>query len=134
MAHQAERESDGLWLCVGLLIGRFKVYVVGLDGENRKEVTSGKHGATHTPVFSNDGTKVAWTELAEDGYESDRAVIVVYDLKKDESYNLAPHWDRSPASLIVRVGLWPFRCGSSRTRIVLKRRQIHLSHRWERGS
>lgn len=106
-----------------VLIGRFKVYVVGLDGENRKEVTSGKHGATHTPIFSNDGTKVAWTELAEDGYESDRAVIIVYDLEKDESYKLAPRWDRSPASLIVRVpGLWLFCCGSSRTLVVLQRR------------
>lgn len=79
-----------------------KVYIVDLEGKNRKEVTSGKHGATHTPIFSNDGTMVAWTELAEDGYESDRAVIVVYDLKTNESYKLAPHWDRSPASLSVR--------------------------------
>ena len=78
-----------------------KVYVVDLEGKNRKEVTSGKHGATHSPIFSNDGTKVAWTELAEDGYESDRAVIVVYDLKKNESYALTPHWDRSPSSISV---------------------------------
>ena len=27
----------------------------------------------------------------------------MYDLKKDESYKLAPHWDRSPASLCVRA-------------------------------
>jgi len=94
------------------LIRCFKVYVVDLEGGNRKEVTSGKHGATHTPIFSNDGTKVAWTELAEDGYESDRAVIVVYDLKKNESYELTPRWDRSPGSISVRVGLWFVRYGS----------------------
>ncbi|KAF9649801.1 hypothetical protein BDM02DRAFT_3186014 [Thelephora ganbajun] len=48
------------------------------------KVTSRKHGATHSPIFSNDGTKVAWAELAEDRYESDCAVLVVYGLK-DES-------------------------------------------------
>ena len=84
-----------------------KVYVVNLEGKNRKEVTSRKHGATHTPVFSNDGTKVAWTELAEDGYESDRAVLVIYDLKKDESYTLTSHWDRSPSSISVCTGASP---------------------------
>ncbi|KAF9649796.1 hypothetical protein BDM02DRAFT_3186012 [Thelephora ganbajun] len=75
------------------------VYVVDLEGQNRKEVTSGKQGATHPPVFSNYGTKVAWAELAEDEYGSDHAVLVVYNLKKDESYKLTPCWDRSPASI-----------------------------------
>ena len=89
-----------------------KVYVVNLEGKNRKEITSGKQGAIHTPVFSNDGTKAAWAELAEDGYESDRAVVVVYDLKKDESYKLTPHWDRSPSSISVRTGVWIVHHGS----------------------
>lgn len=110
-----------------------KIYVVDLEGKNRKEVTSGKQGATHSPIFSNDGTKVAWTELAEDGYESDRAVIVVYDLKKDESYKLTPHWDRSPASIFVRMGLWFIHHESSRARVVFRGRQVHLFHRRKRG-
>lgn len=111
-----------------------KVYVVDLEGMNRKEVTSGKHGATHTPIFSNDGTKVAWTELAEDGYESDRAVIVVHDLKEDESYKLTPHWDRSPASLSVRPYSLLLSYESSRRPTVLQRRRVHLFHGRKRGS
>jgi hypothetical protein len=39
-----------------------------------RELTSGKQGATHSPVFNAQGDKVAWTELDEDGYESDRLV------------------------------------------------------------
>ncbi|KAF9649790.1 hypothetical protein BDM02DRAFT_3113263 [Thelephora ganbajun] len=62
-------------------------------------VTFGEHGTAHSPVFSNDRTKVAWAELAGDGCESDRAVLVVYDLRKDESYKLTSCWDRSPASI-----------------------------------
>ncbi|KAF9649818.1 hypothetical protein BDM02DRAFT_3268494 [Thelephora ganbajun] len=37
--------------------------------------TSGKHGA-HSPIFSNDGTIVTWTEFTEDGCESGCAVLV----------------------------------------------------------
>ncbi len=36
------------------------------------ELTSGKQGAIHSPVFNTQGTKVAWLELDEDGYEADR--------------------------------------------------------------
>ncbi|KAF9649791.1 hypothetical protein BDM02DRAFT_3186010 [Thelephora ganbajun] len=68
------------------------------------KVTSGKHYATHSPVPTNDGTKVAWAGLSEDGYESDLAAPVAYDLKKGESYNLTPHWDRSPASISFSEG------------------------------
>ncbi|KAF9649811.1 alpha/beta-hydrolase [Thelephora ganbajun] len=75
MARRAERNSEGFWLRIA------------------------KHGTTHPPVFSNDRTKVAWAELAGDGCESDHAVLVVYDLKKDESYKLTSCWDRSPASI-----------------------------------
>ncbi|KAH9980333.1 alpha/beta-hydrolase [Lactifluus volemus] len=60
-----------------------------------RELTSGKHAATHNPVFNAQGDKVAWTELDEDGYESDRAKVVIYDLKKDVRYTLTQSWDRS---------------------------------------
>lgn len=40
-----------------------------------RELTSGSQGATHNPVFSKDGKKVAWTEMARDGYEADRYVV-----------------------------------------------------------
>lgn len=87
-----------------------------------RELTSGKQGATHSPVLSHDGTKAAWTELDEDGYESDRyfynkedkitlndnctrAKIVIYDLTKDVRYTLTQKWDRSPDALAVSVNL-----------------------------
>ena len=50
-----------------------QVYIVDVSGENKpRALTSGKQGATHGPVFSKKGTKVAWLELDKDGYESDR--------------------------------------------------------------
>ncbi|KAJ7928032.1 alpha/beta-hydrolase [Mycena leptocephala] len=66
------------------------VYLVSTtDPGNPKELTSGQQGATHSPVLNSDATKAAWTELAEDGYEADKANIVIYDIK----------WDRSADSL-----------------------------------
>lgn len=88
-----------------------------------RELTSGKQGATHNPVFNGDGYKVAWAELDEDGYESDRLVVetsspadsdsscmhrakvVIYDLKKDIRYTLTQRWDRSVEELAVRYGI-----------------------------
>ncbi|KAG2028627.1 hypothetical protein BDR03DRAFT_1019557, partial [Suillus americanus] len=56
--------------------------------------------ATHSPVFSPSGDKAAWLELALDGHESDRAKVVIYDLKKDVRFTITEDWDRSPDSII----------------------------------
>lgn len=53
----------------------YQVYIVPIDAdEEPQELTSGKQGAVHAPVFNTQGSKVAWLELNEDGYESDRCV------------------------------------------------------------
>ncbi|KAF7346501.1 Dipeptidyl-peptidase 5 [Mycena sanguinolenta] len=76
------------------------VYIVStLDPGNPKELTSGHQGATHSPVLNSDATKAAWLELAEDGYEADKANIVVYDLVKGVRFTLIQKWDRSPDSI-----------------------------------
>ncbi|KAG2010138.1 dipeptidyl-peptidase 5 [Coprinopsis cinerea AmutBmut pab1-1] len=76
------------------------VYIVDIEGvSSPKELTSGKQGATHSPVFSTSGTKVAWLELDKDGYESDRAKIVIYDLEKDIRFTVTQSWDRSADGL-----------------------------------
>src|ERR1700761_1482919 len=74
--------------------------MVPLDGSSPpKELTSGEQGATHSPVISNSGNVVAWLELAEDGYESDRAKVVLYDLTTSTRLKITEGWDRSPDSI-----------------------------------
>lgn len=60
---------------ISILKNNAQVYIVDIDGTGKpKELTSGKQGATHSPIFNSQGTKVAWLELDQDGYESDRSV------------------------------------------------------------
>lgn len=62
-------------ICMVLTFTTYQVYIVPINGdEGPKELTSGKQGAIHNPVFSTKGSKVAWLELDKDGYESDRYV------------------------------------------------------------
>lgn len=74
MAHQAERTySDFLGNNLCELISFVQIYLVDINGKSApKELTSGKQGATHEPVFNTAGDKAAWTELDQDGHESDR--------------------------------------------------------------
>ncbi|KAF7796251.1 hypothetical protein EIP86_007425 [Pleurotus ostreatoroseus] len=76
------------------------IYLINLEGPSKpKELTSGKQGATHAPVLSEQGDKAAWVELDLDGYESDRGKVVIYDLVKDVRYTLTQKWDRSAGEL-----------------------------------
>ncbi|QRV92327.1 Prolyl oligopeptidase family [Ceratobasidium sp. AG-Ba] len=64
-----------------------------------RELTSGIQGATHNPVFSKDGKKVAWTEMTRDGYESDRSKLVIYDVEAGIRFTVTEDWDQSVGDL-----------------------------------
>lgn len=59
-----------------ITVDSLQVYIVDFEGQHPpRELTSGKQGAVHSPVFNSQGTKVAWLELDKDGYESDRYIL-----------------------------------------------------------
>ena len=73
MAHKAKR--NGLSHNIENVADGIQVYIVDFKGQQPpRELTSGKQGAIHSPVFNTQGTKVAWLELDKDGYESDRYI------------------------------------------------------------
>ncbi|XP_006462767.1 hypothetical protein AGABI2DRAFT_193868 [Agaricus bisporus var. bisporus H97] len=79
---------------------RQNIYIVDIRGATKsRQLTSGKQGSTHNPVFNHQGDKVAWIEIDEDGIEGSRAKIVIYDLKVNVRYTLTQHWDRSVQSI-----------------------------------
>jgi len=65
------------------------------------ELTTGTQGATRNPVCQPDSGRVAWLELDKDGYEVDRAQIVIYDRNRGTRMEVATDWDRSPNSMAV---------------------------------
>lgn len=57
------------------------VYVAPLDAPGkRRNVSAGRRGYDNDPVFSPDGTKLAWHSMERPGFESDRNRILVMDL------------------------------------------------------
>ncbi|KAG9005435.1 hypothetical protein FRB93_009741 [Tulasnella sp. JGI-2019a] len=80
---------------------RQNVYIAPLQGGvTPSQVTTGHQGATHTPIFNPQGTVVAWAEMAKDGYESDRARVVIYDLAKCARWYVTEKWDRSVQEMV----------------------------------
>jgi hypothetical protein len=65
-----------------------------------KHLTPMPHGAISGITFSPDGEKLAWLEMAKDGYEADKRVLVVYELKKGATERWTDNWDRSPSFLL----------------------------------
>jgi hypothetical protein len=63
------------------------------------KVPEGIEGDSNNPVFSPDSKTLAYFQMEDPTYESDRRVLYLYDLSSKEITALATEWDRSPDSL-----------------------------------
>lgn len=65
------------------------------DVTNGKEIniTKGNMGYDKYPVFSPDGTKIAYQSMERDGYESDLNRLFVYNIKEDKRTWITKDWD-----------------------------------------
>ncbi|CAO1614971.1 unnamed protein product [Parajaminaea phylloscopi] len=75
------------------------VYYVAFGDGRVQKLSSKDHGAITSPRLSPDGDTIAWLQMADDGYESDRNVVQVYDIKGHKQTSVLTRWDRSPASV-----------------------------------
>jgi hypothetical protein len=66
-------------------------------------LTSGDQGSVSESKFSPEGSQVVWLEMQEDGNESDRNTVVVYDLEARKKSVWTENWDRSPSSVTVSI-------------------------------
>lgn len=62
------------------------------DGSTRN-LTEGMYGYDTNPVFSPDGSQLAWLSMEHDGYESDKNRIMVMDMASGEKRDLTTDWD-----------------------------------------
>jgi dipeptidyl aminopeptidase/acylaminoacyl peptidase len=77
----------------------FDVYEVGVDGGEPRNLTAGNPAWDAQPVYSPDGSLLAWRAMERPGFEADRFHVVVSDLKTGERRALTQGWDRSVASI-----------------------------------
>ncbi|KAJ5787987.1 Dipeptidyl-peptidase 5 [Penicillium paradoxum] len=73
---------------------------VAINGPDSPGTPKGIKGDSASPSFSPDGRRIAYIQMEEDGYESDRQVPYIYTLdSKDAIRSFAKDWDRSPSQV-----------------------------------
>lgn len=78
----------------------FDLYRVGIDGKKAPQNLTADNLAWDTqPVFSPDGSTMAWLAMKVPGYEADRFRIRLMDWKTGKQSTLTADWDRSPGGI-----------------------------------
>ncbi|KAJ5143612.1 CAZyme family CE10 [Penicillium bovifimosum] len=85
------------------------IYLAPHDGSKKAKAINGPDspgtpknikGDSSSPVFSPDSRRIAYLQMEEINYESDRRIVYVYTLdSKDTIRTLAKNWDRSPSGI-----------------------------------
>jgi dipeptidyl aminopeptidase/acylaminoacyl peptidase len=70
-----------------------------LDGKAPHKASKDNRGADTLPAASPDGQWLAWATMARPGYEADRLVVQLMNLKTHERRALTQEWDRSVSSI-----------------------------------
>jgi len=69
------------------------IYLYDVTTGAEKNITEGNMGYDKTPVFSPDGSMIAYASMEEDGYESDLERLFVYNIARGERNWVSEGWD-----------------------------------------
>jgi dipeptidyl aminopeptidase/acylaminoacyl peptidase len=69
------------------------IYLYDVTTGAEKNITEGNMGYDKTPVFSPDGSMIAYASMEEDGYESDLERLFVYNIASGERKWVSEGWD-----------------------------------------
>ena len=69
------------------------LYLYNLTDGTTRNLTEGMMGYDTMPVFSPDGTTLAWLSMERDGYEADRNRLFVMDMATGSRRELSEGWD-----------------------------------------
>ena len=69
------------------------LYSYDIGSKKTINLTEGMMGYDMNPVFSNDGTKMAWESMKRDGYEADKHRLFVLDMKSGAKTELLTDFD-----------------------------------------
>ncbi len=76
------------------------LYQYDIATDETRDITTSNLGYDTQPAFSNDGTKLAWLSMREDGNEADKNDIVIRDVKGGPRINLTAQWDETVSSFV----------------------------------
>ncbi len=71
------------------------IYLYNLETKATENLTEGMLGYDKAPVYSPDGTKVAWESMEREGYESDKNRLFIYDFASDEKKDYTANFDQN---------------------------------------
>lgn len=69
------------------------IYLYDVTTGEEKNITEGNMGYDKVPVFSPDGSMIAYSSMEEDGYESDLERLFVYNIATGERKWVSEGWD-----------------------------------------
>lgn len=69
------------------------IFLYNIADGTEINITEGNKGYDKYPVFSPDGTKIAYQSMAEDGYESDLYRLFIYDMANGSRTWISKGWE-----------------------------------------
>ena len=75
------------------------LYLYNLEGGSTTCLTEDNPGYDTDPVFSPDGSKLAWLSMETPKYESDKKRLMVMDMATGEKKDLTANWDYWPEEI-----------------------------------
>lgn len=76
------------------------IFLVNPESGEVTNISDGIMGYDKYPVFSPDGSKIAWISQEEDGYESDLERIFIYDIATGSREHLSKGWGFNAGNIV----------------------------------
>ena len=76
------------------------IYLYHLENGTTRNITDGMPGFDKYPVFSPDGSMIAFQSMATPGYEADKERLMVYHLATGVVEDLTEHYDNNAADFV----------------------------------
>ncbi|HAN77621.1 MAG TPA: peptidase S9, partial [Bacteroidales bacterium] len=76
-----------------------EIYLYNTETGTTENISEGYMGYDLDPIFSPDGTKIIWTSMERDGFEADKARLILYDVKAKTKTDLSQGFDQSVSNL-----------------------------------